>query len=125
MGLETVYFISNLGSFVFVLAFKILLFIIYVVLVPFQSCSECLRKRINKLGKQMFWNSWINVISESFMIITLCGVIAFEYNFEFTTWGQTFQTVTSLCVMAIYVLLPLYVYFKSMKEFKALKSKQM
>ena len=51
MGIETVYFINNLGSFVFVLAFKILLFIIYVVLYPFQSCSDCLSKRISKLGK--------------------------------------------------------------------------
>ena len=52
-------------------------------------------------------------------------MISFKENFEFSPWGQSLQTISCIATMAIYILLPAYVYFKSMKEFKVLKSKEM
>ena len=114
IGLETLYFINNMGTFIFMLALKILLIILWIVLYPLQSCSKWIRKQRNKLGISMFWNSWITVINQSFIIVGLCAMISFRYSFEFESWGQTLQTTTCMTIMFIYVALPLYIYFKSM-----------
>ena len=89
LGIESVYFLNNLGTFIFVLAFKVLLCIVWIVLYPLQACSKPLRKRRKKLGNSIFWNSWITVINESVLLVVLFASIALKYNFEFGKWGQT------------------------------------
>ena len=73
----------------------------------------------------MFWNSWITVIFESFLIVSLCAMITIKYNFEFAPWGQTVQTVSTITTISIYTALPLLAFYKTMRHFKDLKSRGM
>ena len=47
IGLETIYFMNNLGTFAIVLALKVLLVLFWIVLKPFSKCSKWLNKRRN------------------------------------------------------------------------------
>ena len=89
IGVESVYFMNNLGTFVILLAIKVGLVLFWIILYPFEICSKRIRRRRRRLAGKIFWNSWITVITESFVIVTLCALISFKYNFEFDGWGQS------------------------------------
>ena len=125
VGFETGYFINDLGTFAFVLAFKFLLIIVWTVLIPFQNCSRWLRKRLINLEKWMLWNSWIITIYESFLIVGLTAMVALKTNFNFDSWGQSIQTSACIFIASIYVALTLFAYFKSMVKFDDLAKKEM
>ena len=62
---------------------------------------------------------------ESFVIVGLCAMISIKYNFEFGTYGQSIQTIVCISIMFFYITIPLYAYYRSMKEFQNLKSKDL
>ena len=73
----------------------------------------------------MFWNKWITLTHESFLVVALCAMISIKYNFEFVSWGQTVQTIFTISTMTLYLAVSLYAYCKSMKEFESLAEKRM
>lgn len=87
IGLESQYFMNNLGTFTVVLIFKLLLIFLWVVLYVPSSCSNYVRSKRAKLGNKIFWNSWIMVVNESFVIVALCILITLRYNTETDLWG--------------------------------------
>ena len=89
-GFESVYFLDNLGSFGFVLAIYALLLIIWIMLLITKGRSKWLDKKRKKLGNMIFWNSLIMLVTESFLNVGLCVMIACTHNFEFVSWGQSF-----------------------------------
>ena len=52
-------------------------------------------------------------------------MISIKYNFEFGTYGQSIQTIVCISIMFFYITIPLYAYYRSMKEFQNLKSKDL
>ena len=89
IGFESVYFFENLGSFGFVLAIYVLLLIIWIMLFIMKSRFKWLDKKRKKLGNMIFWNSLIILVTESFLNVGLCAMIAFVHNFAFAPWGQS------------------------------------
>lgn len=87
IGLGTVYFMNNLGTFVFALAFKFLLILIWFALYALSSISFFLQKCEKRLSASIFWNSWITVITQTFVIVGLCAMIALEHNLELGSPG--------------------------------------
>ena len=61
IGLETLYFINNLGSFFLVVMFDLLvcLLILITQFLIWLSPKKCLQKVHQKLNKKMFFNDWI------------------------------------------------------------------
>ena len=47
IGLETLYFMNNLGTFIIVLALKALLVLLWIALKPLTKCSKWLKKKRN------------------------------------------------------------------------------
>lgn len=125
IGLESIYFMNNLGTFTLVLASKLILILVWILLYLPASCSRKVRKLRNKFGQRIFWNSWIVAIVESFLIISLCGAISLKYSIIFDTIGETVQSSFCLFCLSIYVLLPLYALIKALKDFKALGTSEM
>ena len=116
---------NNLGTLILVLAFWALLVLLWIILYPLQSCSKWLQERRAKLGSSMFWNKWITLIHESFLVVTLCAMISIKYNFEFESRGQTVQTIFTVSTMTTYLAVSLYAYYRSMKDFESLSDREM
>jgi hypothetical protein len=107
IGLESVYFMNNLGTFTIVLVLKLMLVLIWYLLYLPANCSRKITKLRNKLSRSIFWNSWIVAVVESFLIISLCCAISLKYSIIFETTGETIQSSFCLLCLIIYVLLPL------------------
>ena len=58
IGLESEYFVNNLGTFFFILQIYVLLALIWLIICVFAFvCSaRLLRKLKTKIGKKLFWN---------------------------------------------------------------------
>ena len=52
-------------------------------------------------------------------------MISLKYNLVFEPWGQSMQSIACVSIIFLYVALPLFAYFKSMKEFKNLQNKEL
>ena len=63
IGMESKYYINNMGSFFLTLVFEVLLIIVYLLLVPCASKSKCIKRRVKNLNKKLFWNSWIVTVT--------------------------------------------------------------
>ena len=89
LGLESTYFINNLGSFFLAIVFEFALFLIWLILAVIGHCSKRVRKARNKLGKKMYFNSWISMIFASSVMVLLCLMVTFKYNFDLNgKYGQ-------------------------------------
>ena len=83
IGLESRYFINNLGIFAFALAFKVMIFIVWIAFYPIKNCSKWLQEKHKRFEAYIFWNTWIITINESFLIVGLIALAAFEHSFKF------------------------------------------
>ena len=63
IGMESKYYINNMGSFFLTLVFEVMLIIVYLLLVPFVNKSKFIRRRAKRLSKKLFWNSWIITVT--------------------------------------------------------------
>ena len=107
MGLEDVYFINCVGSFIFFIACYALLIMIWAIFSCFKRCNcRCINKSAKALSKRLFWNSIASLIFESFLNVVLCGLISFKYNFNLGLSGQGVQTQCALLVFAVYTFIP-------------------
>ena len=71
VGLESLYFINNLGSFFLVVIIDLLvcLFILMTQFIQWLCPTKCLRKVQKKLKKRMFFNDWIVTVFENYLSI--------------------------------------------------------
>ena len=81
IGMESKYFINNMGSFFLALMFDIFLILLWLMLMPVEKISKFVRKKNRNLGNKLFWNSWIATIIQSFLNVTLCALITFKHKF--------------------------------------------
>ena len=77
MGLESTYFINNLGSFFFAIMFEFFLVFIWLILGIIGQCSKIFRKGRYKLGRKLYFNSWITMIFASYLMVVLCMMITY------------------------------------------------
>ena len=88
IGLESKYFINNLGFFFLIILGFTCLLLSWVLLWPFQQCSKRVRKLRKRIANTLFWNGSITTVFESFMMLVLNGLIVLRHNFSFGTWGE-------------------------------------
>ena len=63
IGMESKYYINNMGSFFLTLIFEVMMIILYLILVPFAGKSKCIKRRVKNLNKKLFWNSWVVTVT--------------------------------------------------------------
>ena len=108
IGLESHYFINNLGSFIIALLVYATLALIWIITDPvIAKCPKKLHGASRRLGNFLFWNRAIGLVFESFLIVAICSLITFKYGFLMTgNYGQIVQTVTCLACAVFYCTLP-------------------
>ena len=87
LGFESLYFINNVGTFITVMLVYMIMITFWILMFPISWLSSWVNAQRIKLGDKIFWAKLYLVILESFMIVFLCCMIAFKYNFEYGTVG--------------------------------------
>lgn len=87
VGFESTYFTNNLGTFTLIILGKLLMILVWLTLKLLSKVSSWADRKRKKLGKRIFWNSWILAIQESFIIVLLCSAITIKYDLAFDTSG--------------------------------------
>ena len=121
LGIETVYFITNLGTAVFIFSIQIIGSLLYVILYPFRECGKYIKEKMLKLQRGLFWNNWLTTVKETFLVIALNAMIQFKYDFKFDSWGGAFQTISALCYSAFYLFLPTSILIFCLARFEHLE----
>ena len=94
LGLGSVYFVSNLGSAVFIFMAQVALSFLYFIVKPFRHDSKCLNRFYKRLMKGLYWNNWLILVKESYMVICLSAFISFKYYFNFNECNVIYTTYT-------------------------------
>ena len=79
VGFNSMYFVYNIGSMIIsYIAFPILSLIV-ACLKPCYKKSKCLTSVYNKIRQQIYWNSTIKVLTETYVIVVMCVLINSKY----------------------------------------------
>lgn len=87
IGMESLYFINNVGSFIFIIVMYILAIIAYLLMFSCGNASQTIKKLRKSLRDKIFWEGLMVMIFESFLIVVFCGLIMVKYKLSFETWG--------------------------------------
>ena len=79
VGMESVYFYNNLGTFTFVIAGQLMLVALWAILAVFGLCIKKARKWQDALAKRIFFNSWIVIVQESFLIVMVAALVQLDH----------------------------------------------
>ena len=113
IGLESLYFINNIGSFTFVLLVYFAMIAAWLLLgISFVLNIQQAKKLQTKLGNKIFWNKGIGLVKESYLVVILCASIALSYNFILSDTGHRVQIWSSLIILSFYIILPIFVLLK-------------
>ena len=82
LGIESRYFINNMGFVFFLLCLVILIVSIWILLVGISGCSKMAKRGSEKLSKTLFWRPIIVIHYATFLIVVLCAILTFKYKFE-------------------------------------------
>ena len=107
VGLSDLYFTNNVGSFILILGYNILLVLIWLVLAPFVRCyGHRFAKFMNSLDAKLFWNGIAPLLFESFLNVILAGLITIRYNYSYKIYGDQVQTILTVGICSIYISVP-------------------
>ena len=79
IGIESKYFINNMGFAFFMIGFMILLVIIWAVFICLSRCSSNIKICKKRLGKTLFWRPIIVMHFATNLIVTLSAMITFKH----------------------------------------------
>ena len=125
IGLETLFFINNMGSFYLVILLEVALIPIWLLFVSFGRRVKFFKKQGKSLGKRLFCNTCITTIFETFMIVALCALITVKFAFEMEEAGENVQTLSALATFTIYFTVPVIVSLLLLYRFKSANDPQM
>ena len=117
LGFESLYFLHNLGTFTCVIIGYTLVVILWFLLYPFAKLSFWIKQKRDQLGDKLFWNQWLIVITQSFVIVVLVAAIHFKYSQYFASYGINTQTIFCIATTCLYLYLPTMAFFMLMKKF--------
>ena len=125
IGMESLYFINNMGSFYLALLFNLLLIPFWLIALWLGNSYIWFRKRAKKLRRHMFLNAWITTIFESIIIVALCTLITFKYCFSFSNFGHQVQSISAIFFISVYLTIPIVALLASLLKFRQATSKEM
>lgn len=110
VGLSTLYFINNVGSFILVIVFYLIAVVVWICnyLVTCLCPCRCSRRLSRWLANKLFWNTIGIVVIESYFVVALCSMLTFGFKFELSTdWGSQVQTVSAIVCFVLFMATPL------------------
>ena len=118
IGFDSLYFMNNLGTFTLILFYQLIVFLVWLALKPFSKKSKSINRKQKRLTTYIFWNNWIVIVQESFVIVLLCVAISLKYNLTFDSSGQIIQTIFCIATTIVYVALPMIFTYKAFYNFE-------
>ena len=111
LGIETTYFVNNLGTFYLLLLLNFLLAFAWCFVELLRRCfdGKGLKKVERRLYRELFWNGTTMTVRESFMMVVLCAFISINYNFSFSSMGMNWQSISVLVLLVVYIVQPIVV----------------
>lgn len=108
LGIESKYFINNMGFVFFLLCILVLLVIIWSLFVGLSQWSKLANNGKEKLSKALFWRPIIVIHYATFLIIILCGLLSFKYKFELEGARPDYQTFSCFIFFTASISLSLF-----------------
>ena len=105
IGLEHWLYLSNQGTFGFIIAASMLVYMIYYCLICFKSV-KCCRKTIKSLEQRLFWGFTLRLIIESYIITFICCLL----NLRKLDFSLEYNWILSNSIIAV-VSLPIFALF--------------
>lgn len=121
IGYESVYFFSNVGSAILIFIFQLLHTLIVMCVAPMKCVEKS--KFFRKFKGNLFWNNWIILVKETYILIAITSMITFKYYFKFDTWGNATQTSFTILFAFLFFMIPTALLCFSCKRFKSLNKK--
>ena len=89
LGFQSIYFLNNLGSILIAFIFNFLSVFLLLLLDQCVSRSDWIAKRAEKLRKDLFYNSIVGTMIETYSILSVSCLI----NLHFIRFGTSGQAV--------------------------------
>jgi len=127
LGLQSTFFLNNMGTMVIGLALIPLLSLLLLVLIPLSRHSSKIAKLKNKLQTSLFWSQQIIFLFESFAMLCMCTFInilhlTYDSKCEIINSVLTIVFMVICCAMPLIICVFLLVKFKNLEE-DAMKAK--
>ena len=118
-GMESTYFINNLGTFYLIILIYCLVIIFWLISHLIWKCTNLkeFKKIDRKLKAKLFWNGLIVTVIESFIIVALCAFISFYKSFSFQSYGLKVQNYSVIVIFLAYLILPFLVLIGVLRRF--------
>lgn len=117
LGFESIYFLNNMGS-------MLIAFIIYpvliLVLLIMQKCthnSHHVAKTYERLKRDLFYNSIVSMMTESYSMLSLCCLISFN-KVSVRSFGEFIQSTISMFFFTMLFVYPFAITYTSVKNWK-------
>ena len=123
--MESLYFMNNMGTFIIVIILRALLVPIWMLFQPCEHKSRLIKKGRRRVAREMFWNGWISILTESYLIATLCMGITLKYSLEFNSLGSVIHSTACLATMTLYFLVHMLTFYTTFTKFKSIKRKDL
>ena len=117
LGIESKYFINNMGFIFFILLLVMLLVILWAIFMWFSDCSKTAKKGKKKLSKVLFWKPIIVLLYATFLIVILCSILTFKYKFELEGARPDYQTFACFIFFTTSVGLAAFVFIYMIHKF--------
>ena len=121
LGLQSTFFLNNMGTMVIGLAMIPLLSALLLVLQPLSRFSSKIAKFKNKLYTSLFWSQQIILLFESFAMLCMCAFInvihlTYESKCEIVNSVLTITFMFVCCTLPLIICVFLLANFKSLGE---------
>ena len=73
----------------------------------------------------MFWNDWLSILFESYLIVVLCAGITLKYSLDFDVLGSQIHNTACLVTMTLYFFLHAYTFYITFTKFKMIRDKEL
>ena len=103
LGIESKYFINNMGFLFFLLCILVLLVALWPILIGLSRWSTIAERGKEKLNKTLFWRPIIVINYATFLIVILCALLSFKYKFELEGARPDYQTFA--CFIFFYLVI--------------------
>ena len=123
VGFQSKQYINNVGTFtIFIMAYTIAV-AFYILLFPFHRCSYSARWLSNKISQWIFWNTLIDAVIESVLIIAFVSMIKIKYYMSFESYGEEFESYMTIGSIVAYVSITIIALVQILWNFEKVKDK--
>ena len=103
-GVESNYFLSNIGFALYVIFAYVLLIVINIGPYLLRNKSTCCKKSHEKLSSYLYWDALIRLYMEVFFDLTLLAIL----NVHTAEWDSSYSSVKASNIVSVFTLVAIF-----------------